>query len=241
VSTALTDIVAGTVAAFAVTAALFRRERTGEGELVDISILEAGLALMSPRIAAYLAGEAEPRPSGGTDSVLSVYQSFETADQPIVLAVGNDRMWQRCCDVLGLTSLAEDPELATNAGRRARRAGLIAPIKQVLMTRPAAEWLGRFAAAGVPCQPVQRLSDVVSDPHVLARGMIDEHQHPRTGSFSTVRAPWRLESSGRGRFGIAPALGEHTLDVLRDIGLSEAEIDQLLEDEVIWDVVPATP
>lgn len=112
VSTALSDIVAGMVATIAIQAALLRRERTGDGELVDVSLLDADLALMAPRIASHLAGEPEPQPSGGTDSVLAIYQPFETADDTIVLAVGNDRMWQRCCDVLDLPELAGDAEIA---------------------------------------------------------------------------------------------------------------------------------
>jgi crotonobetainyl-CoA:carnitine CoA-transferase CaiB-like acyl-CoA transferase len=239
VSTALSDVVSGLFAAFAVSAALVRRDRTGEGELVDVSLLECDLALMAPRIAAYLAGDPEPQPSGGTDSVLAVYQPFATADDPIVLAVGNDRMWQRACGVLGLEALAADPGLTTNAGRRERRGEVVGAIAERLAGAPAAEWLARFGEAGVPCQPVQSLSQVVADPQVAARGTIGEHDHPRAGRYRAVRAPWRLGSSGRGPERVPPLLGEHTAEVLREAGLAPEEIDELMRRDVAWQ--PTTP
>ncbi|ADB50760.1 CaiB/BaiF CoA transferase family protein [Conexibacter woesei] len=233
VSTALSDIVAGMVATIAIQAALLRRERTGDGELVDVSLLDADLALMAPRIASHLAGEPEPQPSGGTDSVLAIYQPFETADDTIVLAVGNDRMWQRCCDVLDLPELAGDAGLATNAGRRARRAEVVARVAERLATRPAADWLERFAQAGVPCQPVRRLGAVLEDPQVRARAVVGELEGP-DGPYRAVRAPWRLGSVGRGRADAAPRLGADTADVLREAGCTPAEIDELLERGIAW-------
>jgi crotonobetainyl-CoA:carnitine CoA-transferase CaiB-like acyl-CoA transferase len=235
VSTALSDVVAGLVAAFAIAAALRRQQRTGEGELVDVALLESDLALMAPRIAAHLAGEPEPLPSGGTDSVLAIYQPFETADRPIVLAVGNDRMWQRCCEVLGFEALAADPDLATNAGRRERRAELVEAIGARLAEECAEEWLVRFAAAGVPCQPVQTLSEVVEDEQVRARGMLGEAEHPAAGEYTSVRAPWRLGSADRGPHRPPPVLGADTVEVLREAGLSEEETEDLLEQGAAWD------
>jgi crotonobetainyl-CoA:carnitine CoA-transferase CaiB-like acyl-CoA transferase len=235
VSTALSDVVTGMLAAFTISAALFRRASTGEGELIELSLLESDLALMAPRIAAFLAGEPEPKPSGGMDSVLAVYQPFETADAPIVLAVGNDRMWQRCCGVLGLEELAADEELATNAGRRERRHEVVAAVAERLAAAPAAEWLERFAAAGVPCQPVNFLSSVVTDPQVLSRGAIAEHDHPTAGVYSAVQAPWRLGSSGRGAAEPPPVLGAHTAEVLAEAGLTPDEVAALVAEGVAWD------
>jgi crotonobetainyl-CoA:carnitine CoA-transferase CaiB-like acyl-CoA transferase len=206
VSTALSDIVAGMAAALAVSAALVRQRLTGQGDVVDVSLLDTDLALLAPRIAAYLAGGPEPRPSGGTDSVLAVYQSFPTADRDIVVAVGNDVIWQRFCATAGLDELAADPGLAGNAGRAEQRPRLITAISARLRTRPAADWITAFAEAGVPASTVRSLSEVVEDPQVRARGAI----MPVPGSqdtLHTVRSPFRLASAPRPRNERFPDLG----------------------------------
>lgn len=235
VSTALSDIVTGMAAAFAVASALVRQQRTGEGELVDVSLLEADLALMAPRIASYLAGEPEPRPSGGTDSVLAVYQPFETADRPIVIAVGNDKMWVRFCEALELEDLAEDPGLATNAGRRKRRGEVIEKVQERLLKHPAEYWLERLGEAAVPCQAIQFLSEVVRDSQVEARRAIIETEHPTAGTVRTVGSPWRLGSNGKQPdHRLAPVLGADTRVVLGEAGYTEEEINALVEKGVAW-------
>jgi crotonobetainyl-CoA:carnitine CoA-transferase CaiB-like acyl-CoA transferase len=226
VSTALSDIVSGMSAAIAISAALVRQISTGEGETIDISLLDTDLALMAPRIASYHAGEPEPAPSGGTDSVLSVYQPFETADRPIVIAIGNDAMWLRFCAAVGLPGLAADPELADNAGRRDHRPRLTQLITERLSDKSAAVWLAIFALAEVPAALVQTLSEVVADPQVIARGSIQPV--PGFGqSMVTVRSPFRLKSvdNRNERF---PDLGADTERILEDLGYSPNDIQTLL-------------
>jgi crotonobetainyl-CoA:carnitine CoA-transferase CaiB-like acyl-CoA transferase len=235
VSTALSDVVAGMVAAFAVAAALVRQQRTGEGELVDVALLDADLALMAPRIASFLAGEPEPRPSGGTDSVLAVYQPFDTADRPIVVAVGNDGMWRRFCEVLGLGRLGSDPELSTNAGRRERRGEILEKIAARLLEEPAAYWVRRLGEAAVPCQTVRFLSEVVEDPQVEARRTIAETPHPLAGVVRTVGSPWRLGTDGAPpEHRPAPVLGADTVEVLAEAGYPAGEVDELLKEGAAW-------
>ena len=235
VSTALSDIVAGMVAAFTISSALVRQQRSGEGELIDVSLLDADLALMTPRIASFLAGEPEPRPSGGTDSVLAIYQPFETADRPIVVAVGNDQMWNRFCKVLGLERLAQDPALATNADRRERREEILEPIAARLAEQPAEHWLERFREAAVPCQVIQFLSEVVEDQQVKARHAIVEIEHPTAGQVRTVNSPWRFGTHGKQQeHHPAPILGADTRDLLREVGYTEEEIDELTERGAAW-------
>lgn len=235
VSTALSDTATGMVAAFAVSAALVRQQRTGEGELVDVSLLGTDLALMAPRISSFLAGEPEPRPSGGTDSVLAVYQPFETADRPVVVAVGNDKMWLRFCKVLGLEDLAEDAGLATNAGRRERRGEITEKVQERLLERPAEYWLERLREAAVPRQVIQFLSEVVEDPQVEARGTVFEAEHPTAGPVRTVGSPWRLGSNGKQLVHRpAPVLGADTRAVLEEAGYAQEEIDALIEKGVAW-------
>src|SRR5690606_38421607 len=121
------------------------------------------------RIASFLAGEPEPEPSGATDSVIAVYQAFPTADRPIAIAAGNDVIWRRLCDAVGLPELATDPGLTSNADRRLRRPDVVATLTAALAAATAATWLERLRAAGVPAAPVQGLADVVTDPQVVAR------------------------------------------------------------------------
>jgi crotonobetainyl-CoA:carnitine CoA-transferase CaiB-like acyl-CoA transferase len=218
VSTALSDVVAALVAAFAVAAAFRHQERTGEGEVIDVSLLEADLALLAPRVAAYLAGEEEPHPSGATDSVLFPYQPFATADRPVVVAAGNDRIWRRFVAAVELPELLSD-EFATNAGRKRRRQFLVDAISARLASRPSAHWLAAFRDAGVPCAAVQSLSEALVDPQVVARRMVTAVDHPAGGAAAAVlEAPWVLNSRPRPvSHRRPPALGEHTAGVLADV------------------------
>ncbi len=231
VSTALSDIVAGMNAALAISAALVRQTTTGCGDIIDVSLLDTDLALMAPRIAAYCAGESEPAPSGGTDSVLAVYQQFETADRTIVIAIGNDAMWLRFCDALGLPELSDDPALADNAGRRARRSEVIRTIAERLADRPATEWLRVLAAVEVPAALVQTLSEVVRDPQVVARaGLLPVPESE--DSMVTVRSPFRLQST-QTRNQRFPELGGDTIEVLSQLGYTSSEIESLLSANVV--------
>ncbi|GES17510.1 CoA transferase [Acrocarpospora pleiomorpha] len=226
VSTALSDVVTGMAAAVAINAALVRQARTGEGETIDVSLLDTDLALMAPRIAAYSAGEPEPAPSGGTDSVLAVYQSFEAADRTIVVAIGNDAMWKRFCGAVGLPDLAADPALADNAGRRDQRTRITAEVGERLATRSASDWLRILGTAEIPVSLVQTLAEVVKDSQVIARGSL----LPVPGfqqELVSVRSPFRLASQDTPRNERFPGLGADTRTILVDLGYSDQQVDEL--------------
>ena len=232
VSTALSDIVTGMCAALAISAARVRQVLSGEGDLIDVSLMDADLALMAPRIASYLAGEPEPAPSGGTDSVLAVYQTFQTADRDLVVAVGNDRMWQRFCMALDLPDLAADPELSDNAGRRTHRlSGILPVVSDRLRKRSAAEWMKILAEAEIPVSLVRTLSEVVADPHVQERGALIPL--PRHKGLFGVHSPFRLGSMAEPRVEPVPALGEHTRATLQGLGYAEREIARLAQEGAI--------
>ncbi|WP_106815072.1 CaiB/BaiF CoA transferase family protein [Microbacterium timonense] len=232
VSTALSDIVTGMCAALAISAAVVRQRGEGVGEVIDVSLLDSDLALMAPRIAAYLAGDPEPAPSGGTDSVLAVYQTFPTADRDIVVAIGNDSMWQRFSTCLGLTELAADDDLATNAGRREQRGRITAAIAAKLAEHRAEHWLAVLGERGVPCSLVQSLSEVVTDPQVVERESILPVPGGRTGLHS-VHSPFRLRTIPGPRNERFPELGADTRALLEELGCSADEIERMSEAGVV--------
>jgi crotonobetainyl-CoA:carnitine CoA-transferase CaiB-like acyl-CoA transferase len=228
VSTALSDIVTGMSAVMAINAALVRQQKTGEGEVIDVALLDSDLALMAPRIAAHVAGEPEPAPSGGTDSVLAVYQPFEACDRTIVVAIGNDAMWARFCAAVGLPDLATQADLSDNAGRRARRQEITELIAARLVERPAHEWLRTLSAADIPVSLVQTLSEVLKDPQVLARQSV--LPVPGTqGDLVSIRSPFRLGSIPEPRNERFPEVGEDTSALLAAAGYSADDVSRLVE------------
>lgn len=232
VSTALSDVVTGMCAAMAVNAALVHQQRTGRGDVIDVSLLDSDLALMAPRIAAHVAGEPEPAPSGGTDSVLAVYQPFEASDRTIVLAVGNDLMWARLCDALDLPELAARADLQDNAGRRECRTEITDLIQARVAEKPAHEWMRILGAAGIPASLVQTLPEVLKDPQVQSRGSILPVPGAQ-GDLVTVHSPFRLSSIAEPRNEPIPELGRDTREVLEAFGFTATEIAGLARDGAV--------
>lgn len=231
VSTALTDIGAGMSAAIAICAALRHQTATGEGEVIDVSLLETGLALMAPRIAAFQAGGPEPEPSGATDSVLAVYQSFATADRDIAVGVGNDAMWRQFCLAIDRPDLGDDPRFADSAGRLEHRETILAEVAERLRGASAEHWMARFTDQAIPATLVQSLSEVVTDSQVVAREAV--MPVPGHSDLSSVRPPFRLASQREVRNDCFPDLGEATVSSLRAAGYSEDRIERLLADGVV--------
>ncbi|MFL1461784.1 CaiB/BaiF CoA transferase family protein [Roseococcus sp. DSY-14] len=209
------DLLAGQDAAMAAIAALFRRQRTGRGAALDISLVESMTRFLACRIVPHLGSGQVFRRSGGTDSVIAVYQAFETADAPMTLGLGNDAIWARFWAALGLPGNAREPRHATNAQRHADRPAIVAEIAAILRTRPRAHWLEVLAAARVPAGPINRVDEVAMDPALHARGL-----------FFTLEAEGRRVPQvglGIGLDGAPcvprrppPRLGEHTDEILHD-------------------------
>jgi crotonobetainyl-CoA:carnitine CoA-transferase CaiB-like acyl-CoA transferase len=235
VSAPLSDVAAGTVAAFAIAAALVRQQTTGDGEIIDVALLEADLAFMRPRITCVDAGDPEPRPSGGGDSVVAVYQPFETMDHPIVVAVGNDRHWERTRAALDLPEWTGAPEVATNAGRRKHRAEVVEAVQVAISLMTRDEALAVFNSAGIPAAPIFFLSDVVEDKHLRARGALVERTTRSGEAYLDVAPPWKLASVDRNDHFLAPVeKGTHTYQVLSEAGLTAETIDDLLTRGTAW-------
>jgi crotonobetainyl-CoA:carnitine CoA-transferase CaiB-like acyl-CoA transferase len=229
VGTAAADLLAGMDAAFAVVAALFDRNRTGRGHQIDVSLAESMTRFMTPKLVSYLGSGELQRRSGGRDSVIAVYQVFQTADDPIVLALGNDGIFQRFCAAAGCNDLADDPAYATNRERRSRREVLVPKIQDVLLTRTARQWLDLCRQADVPAGPINRVEDVVADDHLQARSML--FRIPTEGSsLPQVGTGWQLDGQPNGYRLPPPHLGAHRDEVLAqwlaDIPMAADRIDQ---------------
>ncbi|HYD94532.1 MAG TPA: CoA transferase [Noviherbaspirillum sp.] len=171
VGTPAADLLSGSDAALAAMAALIARNRTGRGHEIDIAMVESMTRFMTPRIIPYLGSGEVPRRSGGTDSVIAIYQTFHTADYPMTLGLGNDAIWKRFCEAIGRTDMAEDQRFADNAGRRACRPEIVQEIQSILLRKPRTHWLDLFANARIPAGPINRLDQVVSDPTLTERGL----------------------------------------------------------------------
>jgi Predicted acyl-CoA transferases/carnitine dehydratase len=213
--------------------ALLARGRTGRGQRVDASLLDAMLLAHTARLAVFHeTGESPGRWGSGHPEIVP-YRAYRTADGWVFVAVWVDRLWRPFCDAIGRPELAEDPRFAGRADRIAHRGGLDAILEKVFTTRSAAEWIEILERADVLCAPVNDYSDFARDPQVQASEMLVEQDHPRAGRFKTIATPVKLsETPGRIRTG-APALGEHTREILAEAGLAATEIDALADAGVI--------
>jgi crotonobetainyl-CoA:carnitine CoA-transferase CaiB-like acyl-CoA transferase len=217
------DMLAGQDAAFATVSALLSKQRTGRGHVIDIALVDSMTRFLGCRIMPYLASGDVPARSGGRDSVIAIYQSFDTADAPITLALGNDNIWQRFWETVGRPAIASDPNLRTNADRRERRPQIVETIQQLLRTKPRNHWLALFRASRIPSGPINRIDHVVDDPVLRERGMF---YRVETDGCSVPQIGTGIQVDGKANAprGIPPRLGEHT-DIILDslLGMSEAE------------------
>ena len=234
VGVALTDVLTGLYATVAVLAALAHREKTGEGQHIDMALLDVQVACLANQAMNYLTTGIAPGRLGNAHPNIVPYQAFPTADGDLILTVGNDAQFQRFCEVAGHPGWSLDPRFASNQQRVAHRAELIPLIRQVTVFRTTAEWVGQLEAVGVPCGPVNDLQQVFADPQVIARGLRLQLPHPLAGCTPLVASPLRLSASPVEYRQAPPLLGEHTELILAEIlGLNPEQIAALRDQGVI--------
>jgi crotonobetainyl-CoA:carnitine CoA-transferase CaiB-like acyl-CoA transferase len=233
VGTPAADMLAGHDAAMGVLAALLRRGRDGHGCDIDISMVESMSRFMVPRLMPYLAsGEVSSR-SGGRDSVIAIYQVFDTADSPMTLGLGNDGIWKRFWTAVGQPQMGEDPEFASNVQRRAKREAIVKIIGELLATRPRAHWLELLAKARVPAGPIQRVDEVAQDAALHASGFVYRTEGP-DGPIPQVGLGIRFDGQTEGTGAPPPKLGADTDDILRTwLDCDAAAIEQLRSQRII--------
>ena len=234
VGVAATDLMTGMYAVSAILAALRHAERHGEGQHIDLALLDTQVAWLANQASNYLVGgEVPPRYGTGHPNIVP-YQVFPTADGWFMLAVGNDAQFARFCAVLGEPELAADPRYATNAERVASRDELVPYLSQRLTSRTSAQWLTELEKVTVPCAPVNRIDQVFDDPQVRARGLRIEMPHPTAGHVPGVANPVRFSATPVDHGHAAPGLGEHTGAVLGELlGLDAAQLSDLNDRGVI--------
>ena len=227
------DTIGGLLAAQGILLALIGRGRTGQGQKVDVSLLDGVLLSHLARLSVYHETGVPLGRYGSGHPNLVPYQAFHAADGWIFIAVWRDATWAPFCAAIGQPDLATDPRFATSADRVTHRKELEPLIESVMATRTVEEWMDAFSPIDVLCAPVNDYTQLVRHPAVLATSMIVEQEHPRAGRITTMANPVKLEKTpGTIRTG-APALGEHSRDILQETGLTLAEIDTLAADGVI--------
>ena len=215
VGVALLDVICGLYACNAIQAALIGRGRTGRGARVTVSLFDASVAALVNQAANYLLGGLVPEPLGNAHPNIVPYQLFETADRPIILAAGNDRLFERTCQVIGRPDLAADERFATNAARVRNRDALIPLLSAEFAGRSAAQWLAAFEEAAVPCAPVRTLDEVFASAEGAAA--IQEIDDPARGLLRLVADPIRVDGRMPPARFPPPLLGEHTDQILAEL------------------------
>jgi crotonobetainyl-CoA:carnitine CoA-transferase CaiB-like acyl-CoA transferase len=233
VGVAVADLFTGLYATVAILAALRHREHTGEGQVIDMALLDTQVAMLANLGANYLVSGKVPRRAGNAHQNIVPYQVFEVADGHLILAVGNDGQFRKFCEVAGCAELANDSRFVRNADRVRHRETLVPLLAARLKMRQKADWLAALEAEKVPCGAINGLDDVFADPQVLSRGMTSTVPHPLNSDLTLVSSPMKLSATPVSVRHAPPMLGQHTDEVLGESGLSAQEIATLREQGII--------
>ncbi|MEX0786682.1 MAG: CaiB/BaiF CoA-transferase family protein, partial [Dehalococcoidia bacterium] len=232
----LGDIAAGLFTAIGILAALRERDQSGEGQLVDVSMLDCQVAILENAFMRYFATGELPGPIGTRHPLATPFQAFPTKDGYLVLALwgGAENQWEMLCALLGQQDLIYDERFATNDARTENHAQLEPVLNDAMRQRTTAEWLREFDAIGIPCGPLNNIAQAAEHPQVRARDMLVEVEHPVMGKLPLSNTPVKLSRTPGGIKGPSPLLGQHTDEVLRALlGASDEEIASLRESEVV--------
>ena len=220
----IADIAAGMFAAYAIVSALFHRERTGEGQYIDTSMLGGQIALLTYQAGIYFATGEAPRSTGNAHPIIAPYQTFKTRDGYVNIASGNDTIWSRLCHAIGIEQLLEDPRFADNTGRITNLPALVKLIETALQEHETAEVVRRLDAASVPCGPIYTVPEVFADPQVGHYDLRQRVPHPTLGEVDQTGFPYLLSQTPCEIRHAPPVLGQHTDEILGELGYTPEQI-----------------
>ncbi len=238
VGVAVTDLATGMLGATAVVAALAGRDRPGSpahgrGQRIDLSLLDSTLAWLANQAQNYFVTGTPPVRRGNAHPNIVPYEAFATADGAVAVAVGSDRQWPRFAAAIGAPELTDDPRFSTNGDRVAHRDALRPMIAARLVAEPTAIWLARLAQADVPAGPINDLAAAFAAPQVAARGIVTEVEHPALGIIRQVGPPFQLHATPASVRTPPPLLGEHSDEVLAELGFSPSEVERFHAERVV--------
>jgi crotonobetainyl-CoA:carnitine CoA-transferase CaiB-like acyl-CoA transferase len=229
----ITDLACALYGALAALAALRVRERTGRGQFIDVCLFEAGVSLAVWEAGRYFATGEVPHPLGSAHQTSAPYQALRASDGLFTVGATSPRNWEACCDVFGLAELKRDPRFAEANLRHQNRRELTPIIEEVAQTRSAKHWVDALTKAGVPCGLLQTYDQVFHDPHLIARRFFQDAPHTTLGPVRQIGSPMRLSETPPRMVRAGPLLGEHSTEVLGELGYSQEEISRLSADGVI--------
>jgi crotonobetainyl-CoA:carnitine CoA-transferase CaiB-like acyl-CoA transferase len=228
VGVAVVDLFTGLYTCVAILSALYRRERTGEGAHVDMALFDTQLAMLANQASNALISGKDPPRQGNTHPNIVPYQPFDTADQPIIIAVGNHRQFERLAQICGHPEWTSDDRFSSNGARVANRAEMVRLVRECIREKPAAEWLAQLEDAGIPAGPINRISQALSDVQAQHRGMVRA-----IAGVRLVGSPVRIDDERADSELPPPALGQHTDEVVATLGLEPQEFERLKSEGIV--------
>lgn len=227
------DQATGMHALTGILACVVERHETGRGGRVEASLFDTSLGFLGYILQGVWQTGQEPQRPGSSHDSLCPYEVFETADHPVLLGVANDSLWQKFCHVAGVPALASDPRFVTNALRVANRQETVAAVSTLMRMRSREAWQAALDAAGVPCSPVHTLQEMLAHPHTEASGMVGAFDHPTYGALKTMAQPLRFNGKRNTLQRPAPLLGQHTEEILLELGLASDEVQALCANHIV--------